>query len=92
MLISKSEKFLKEYNEFKSAAESVSREDIKKDLQKMISELVVTVKNLDQIHEELFINRQRIDSVSDSKEKIISLRKKIHNKIQECRKAGLIKN
>lgn len=90
MLISKSERFLKEYNDFKSLADKITREDIKKEVEKLLTDLVTEVKTLDKRHEELFIGRQGVDSLTEKKDKITSLRRKLYTKLQDCKKAGLI--
>lgn len=90
MELSKSQRFLREYNEFVSLCEKIEKPEIKSVVSKMIGELLFEVKDLDRRHGELFISRQGTDALIDKREKISSIRKKIHSKLNDCKKAGLI--
>lgn len=90
MELSKSQRFLKEYNDFVSQCEKIEKPEIKSIVSKLIGELLFEVKDLDRRHNELFIARQSTDILSDKREKISEIRKKIYNKIEACKKAGLI--
>lgn len=90
MLISKSERFLKEYNDFKSSASKISNDRIKTEVEKLITDLVFEVKSLDRKQEDLLIGRKVVDSLTEKKNKIADIRKKIYIKLQDCKKSGLI--
>ena len=90
MELAKSKRFLQEYNEFLSLCEKIEKPEVKSQLEKMIGELLFEVKDLDRRHEQIFIAKQGTDALSDKRDRIVSIRKKIHSKLQDCKRAGLI--
>lgn len=90
MLLSKNERFLNEYNTFKTKIDSIKNETIKKDLKSLLDKLVLEVRLIDQVHENIVITKKLSSDNDNKRDTLISLRKKISQKISECEKAGLI--
>jgi flagellar biosynthesis/type III secretory pathway chaperone len=91
MLLSNNTVFIQEYSDFKSQIDKIENQSTKEQLQNLLNKLLVEVQSLDRRHEELIINPRMPSSVLDHKTNISELRKKIKTKIEDCKKAGLIK-
>lgn len=90
MLLSKNERFLKEYSEFKEKISKIQDEKIKSELQNMLSILAKEVKIIDQNHENIILTKKIPDDLNERREIILSLRKKIERKLLDCKQAGLL--
>jgi hypothetical protein len=77
MLLSKSEQFLKEYNDFKRRISEVSDEKVKSDLSLLLSQLVKAIQSIDACHQELTYQQSLPDSINISRETVMSTRKKL---------------
>lgn len=90
MLLSNNERFLNEYQEFKNKINQVNNEKIKEELQSLLNKLLTEVKIIDQQHADLKIYSKNPSELTDHRSSVLSLRKKISKKLEECQKAGLI--
>ena len=90
MLLSNNERFLKEYNEIKGTIENISDLSLKNELGALLKDLVKEVKIIDQQHQEIFVTKTLSNSVSDHRNNISQIRKKIFSKITDYKNKGLI--
>lgn len=91
MPLIKNERFLKEYTEFKEKIAEVSDPTVQQELSTLLTALVGTVKKIDAFHLDFAI-KNPTNELAETRASIVSLRKKIYNKIKECENAGLIKS
>jgi hypothetical protein len=91
MLLSKSERFLNEYKTFSEKISRITDERIKNDLTQLLNNLVNAVKSIDQQHQELVAIHRMPEAIGESQSNLLSIRKKIFEKISQAEKAGLIK-
>jgi hypothetical protein len=77
MLLAKSEKFLKEYNEFKTRIAAVSDEKVRSDLNLLLSQLVKAITAIDSQHQELSYQQKLSDVINVSRENVMNSRKKL---------------
>lgn len=90
MLISKSERFLKEYNEFKDNISKIENDEVKKELNLLLDKLVAEVKSIDRLHENLLLTRRLATDDNGKRETVLTLRKKISQRLEEYKKQGLL--
>ena len=90
MLLSRNERFLNEYNQFKTKIERIKNETVKQDLMSLLEKLVLEVRLVDQMHENLVITKRIVSDNENKRETILGIRKKISQKLSECEKAGLL--
>jgi hypothetical protein len=79
----KSEKFQKEYKDFQDKISTVTNENIKKELEGLLSKLVNEVKSLDLQHQELSTTKQFPITASDARSNIIEIRKQIDRRLRD---------
>lgn len=84
------EKFKKEYSEFQEKISKITDENIRKDLTKLLTQLVLSVKNLDQKHTEIVAGMMP-STTSEIRDNILEIRKTIYRKLDECNSAGIVK-
>jgi hypothetical protein len=77
MLLAKSEKFLKEYKEFKTRIASVTDEKVQSDLNLLLAQLVKAITAIDSQHQELTYQQKLPDVINISRENIMNSRKKL---------------
>jgi hypothetical protein len=77
MLLSKSEQFLKEYNDFKRRISEVADEKIKSELNLLLSQLVKAIQSIDTHHQELTYQQRLPDVINISRENVMNTRKKL---------------
>jgi predicted component of type VI protein secretion system len=90
MQLSKNENFLREFRDFSSKIERVTDEGIKKELSALLNKLMLEVKAIDKQHEDMFIGNKMMDSITDHRESLLNIRKKIAAKLEDCQRAKLI--
>ena len=73
----KSEKFQKEYNDFKEQIDNIKNESVKKELTGLLNQLVVEVRAIDQQHEDLAMSMRLSNNIVDRKSNLLDIRKKI---------------
>lgn len=90
MLLANNPRFLNEYKQWSSQIDKVKDEKIKKDLEDMLKKLVEMVRTIDLQHQEIVVLHRMPDSLNESKGDLISIRKKIQDKLETCKRAGLL--
>lgn len=83
MLLQKSERFLTEYKWFSDRIAKVQNENLKSELTGLLSQLVNEVKTIDAQHEEIVLIKKMPDGVNDTKNTLMSIRKKIASKLDD---------
>lgn len=91
MLLSKNERFLNDYKKYQDMINNIDNIAVKEELQNLLRSFVNEVKKLDFYHADLSIRNNIGTHVSESKNNLISIRKKLEQKISDCEKAGFIK-
>lgn len=81
--LEKSEKFQKEYNEWKSIAESMENMRAKAELEGLLEQLIRTVKKIDIEHNKLITESVIPEFVVDSRSQLFDIRKKIDRVIKD---------
>lgn len=77
MLLSKSEQFLKEHNDFKARISAVTDSKVQSDLNLLLAQLVQAVKTIDSHHQELAYQQKLPDVINISRENIMNSRKRL---------------
>jgi hypothetical protein len=90
MELIKNERFLKEYRELNEKISLVTDQKIQEELFLLLTKLVSEIKSLDSVHKELFSTNKIPSSINEQRTRIFDLRKKLHKKIEDCSRAGLI--
>jgi uncharacterized protein YdcH (DUF465 family) len=89
MELMKSTRFLEEYNSWNDKISAINDTVKKQEMQTLLKQLVNEIKKIDQF--QMNINRQLVDStVTESRQNITELRKKINSKLTELQAAGFI--
>jgi GTP-binding protein EngB required for normal cell division len=92
MLLEKSDRFQKEYKEIFNKISKISDERVKKETKDLLNQLTFAVKEIDRKHMDMVMTGGKLPvSASDTKDSLINLRKKIFSRLQDCERAGLIK-
>jgi hypothetical protein len=73
----KSEKFQKDYRDYKTAIASLTNPDTKKRAEQLLTKLVNEVKFIDSRHQELFLTGNTPARLEESKLTINSIRKQL---------------
>ncbi len=85
----KSTRFLEEYNSWNDKISAINDTVKKQEMQTILRQLVTEIKKIDQF--QMNINRQLVGStVTESRQNITDLRKKINSKLTELQAAGFI--
>lgn len=90
MLLANNPRFLNEYKQWAGQVEKIKDEKIKKDLETMLRQLVEAVRTIDLQHQEILILHRMPDSLGESKGDLNAIRKRIHDKLETCKKTGLL--
>ena len=77
MQIFKSDRFKKEYDAIIGYINECTNDQTKKDLNRLLGELVHNVKKIDQMHQDLTLINRLGEGNSEIRDKIIETRKKI---------------
>ena len=89
MELMKSARFLEEYNSWNDKISAINDTVKKQEMQTILRQLVNEIKKIDQF--QMNINRQLVGStVTESRQNITDLRKKINSKLTELQAAGFI--
>lgn len=83
MLLQKSERFINEYKWFSERISKVENESLKTELNVLLNQLVNEVKTIDAQHEEIVMIKKMPDGINDTKNVLMTIRKKIANKLDE---------
>lgn len=90
MQLTRNERFLKEYADFKNKIDRIKNENIKIELTSILGQLLNEVRSIDQAHRDVLLTNKMPSALNDSKDKIQALRKKIFTKLQDCERANLL--
>ena len=82
MLLSRNEKFLKEYNQFKTKIDQIANENIRRDANNLLNELSNEISKLDQLHQNLTLGIKFPSDMGGHREKIQGLRKRLAEKLK----------
>lgn len=83
MILGSNQRFQNEYKSFSDRILKVHNEKIKKDLENDLRSLASEVRLIDQLHQDLLFQKNLSNTVGDSKNKIIDLRKRISKKLDD---------
>ena len=78
-----SERFQNDLKKYKLIIEKVENKDEKDEIQKMLNELLLNVKRMDNMYLDLVYSNQLSSIGSEMREKITDLRKKIESRISK---------
>ena len=81
MQLSKSSQFQNEFKNFSDRASKITNERIKKEVEEDLRSLVNEVRLLDQFHQDQLFQKNLSGSATDSRNKILDIRKRIAKKL-----------
>ncbi len=81
MQLSKSERFLKEYTDFKNRINNISDETKKKELSELLKQMVAEVNAIDQQYEGLLVSFSATNNTTDHKSNLLNIRKSLAKKL-----------
>lgn len=81
--IEQSEKFKTEVDNFNKKIESITNENIKTELTGLLRKLIHEVRLIDTQHQELFYGKKLSSTVSDNRQRILEIRKKLVKRISD---------
>lgn len=84
-----SEKFKKEFDNFKTKIASISNESVRKDLNEKLIQLLREVRFIDAQHQELLMRKEIPSMVPDTRSKLSEIRKYIIKKLEDWDRASL---
>lgn len=82
MQLIKNPKFLEEYNSWNEKISTLSDQDKRNTVLKLMQQLAYEIKKIDIWHDDLIIKPKIDGSVKDSREIISNLRKKIYSELE----------
>ena len=85
MSLQNNERFQKEIQTYKDFLEKITDETEKKELQKLLNDLIMNVKRMDNMYLDLVYSNQLNTIGSEMREKIKEIRKKIDTKIKNIK-------
>ena len=77
-----SEKFQTDLQRYKSSLEKITDEEQKKEVQKLITDLTLNVKRMDNMYLDMVYSGQLTSIGGEMREKIIDIRKKLDSKLK----------
>ena len=77
-----SARFQTDLENYKAALEKITDEEKKKEVQKLITDLMMNVKRMDNMYLDMVYSNQLTSVGSEMREKIIDIRKKLDDKIK----------
>jgi|AACY02.3.fsa_nt_gi hypothetical protein len=81
--LEKSERFQKEYTDFSSRAEKVENMRVRGELDTLLKQLLAQVRIIDMEHKNVMSKTGIADTVSDSRTKLATIRKKITKYLED---------
>lgn len=79
--ISRSERFKKDYENYKTAIDQIEDSQTKTELNRLLVDLVNEVKSIDQYYENLAIGSDMPSRIDDSRSSITSIRKELDRRL-----------
>lgn len=83
--LERSNRFQKEILEYREELSNITNDSIKLEIEDLIKKLIHEVRLIDSQHEELLSGHKLPGMVTDSRQKILELRRKISKKIKSCK-------
>lgn len=87
LAIESSPRFKKEITQYKEKIAKITNESLKSELEGYLKTLISEVKNLDIMHGELAVRKDLPSGVLDSRNNIVSVRKKLEKKLESWERA-----
>ncbi len=81
--LAKSKRFQEDISKYSAAIQNIENESVKIEIKRLVNELMIKVKKMDDLHSEIIYTRQLPSMGKDFRDDIIGLRKKIETKIRE---------
>jgi hypothetical protein len=78
-----SERFQKDYRYYQSKIREVTNERVRKELSELLSKLIREVKDIDNQHEQMLVNRQLRANVDENRMRLVDIRKQLDRKIKD---------
>jgi hypothetical protein len=78
----KSTRFQEDCEKYRTAIASMPEGAVKQESQQLLNKLIAEIKKLDSMHMEMIYTRQMPSMGTDMKQDILSLRKKLDNKLK----------
>lgn len=78
-----SERFQEDLQKYKSSVEKIVNEDEKKEAQKLLTDLIMNVKRMDNMYLDMVYSGQLTSIGGEMREKIIDIRKKLDSKLKK---------
>jgi hypothetical protein len=91
MQLLKNEKIKKELADYQTKINSLTDDATRIELNRLLSQLVNSIKSLDQQHVNLSFGGNASNGLRDTREELSAVRKKIERRLQDCKHQGLIK-
>jgi ABC-type transport system involved in cytochrome bd biosynthesis fused ATPase/permease subunit len=85
-MLQNTERFQNDIKKYKQIIESISNEKEKLETQKLLNDLMYEVKNMDNMYLDMVYGKQLPSMGAEMREKIISIRKKLEQKINQNQK------
>lgn len=81
--IQKSDRFQQDYKRYKTAIDNIKDPKFKLDAESMLNKLVNEVQSLDNMHTDIIMNKQVTSIGTEYRDRIISLRKQLDNRLRD---------
>lgn len=78
-----SERFQNDLTKYKSSIEKIVNEDEKKEAQKLLNDLILNVKRMDNMYLDMVYSGQLTSVGGEMREKIIDIRKKLESTLKQ---------
>lgn len=85
--LEKSSRFKEEVDEYNQVIKNIPDGDLKTEINDLVKKLIFEVRSIDTQHSELFAGKKLPTMVTDSRQKILELRRKISKKINSWKQA-----
>jgi len=87
MKLETSEKFKKEFEDYRERIEKISKESLKLELTGLLKEMLSKVRSIDVQHNQLFERKSLPTSVVDTRSNLLEIRRKIDKKLKDWERA-----
>jgi hypothetical protein len=91
MELIKNNRFLEDFKKYQEIISNVNDDSLKNELTILLNSLANEVRKIDSMHSELFHRSGVTPNIQESRNNIVSIRKKLEQKISDCNRAGIIK-
>lgn len=83
MALEKSERFKKEYSDFKTRISKITDDRVKTELLAQLGKLVSEVRAIDEQHETLWLKKELPAIATDTRDRIATTRRAINKKLED---------